>query len=73
MAEKCRTAGWGCIACKQVLFEHMEQELVPIRGRAAALRAEPGQVTDALETGAERCRRIARETMGEVRGAMGLR
>ncbi len=73
VAEKCRTAGWGCIACKQVLFEHMEQELVPIRGRAAALRADPGQVTDALEAGGERCRTIARETMGEVRSAMGLR
>lgn len=73
VAEKCRTAGWGCIACKQVLFEHMEQELVPIRGRAAALRAEPGQVTQALEAGAERCRGIARETMREVREAMGLR
>lgn len=73
VAEKCRTAGWGCIACKQVLFEHMEQELVPIRGRAAALRAEPGQVSDVLEAGGERCRAIARETMREVREAMGLR
>ncbi|GJG84998.1 tryptophan--tRNA ligase [Gemmatimonadetes bacterium T265] len=73
VAEKCRTAGWGCIACKQALFEHMEQELVPIRGRAAALRADPGLVTDALDEGAERCRGIARETMGEVRTAMGLR
>ena len=72
VAEKCRTAGWGCIACKQVLFEHMEEELVPIRGRAAALRADPGQVNDALEAGGERCRSIARETMAEVREAMGL-
>ena len=73
VAEKCRTAAWGCIACKQVLFEHVEQELIPIRGRAAALRAEPGRVTDALEVGAERCRAIAGKTMREVRSAMGLR
>jgi tryptophanyl-tRNA synthetase len=72
VAENCRTAGWGCIQCKRVLHESMEAELVPIRGRAAALRADPGQVRDALATGAERCRRMARETLGEVREAMGL-
>ena len=43
------------------------------RGRAAALRADPGQVNDALEAGGERCRAIARETMAEVREAVGLR
>ena len=72
VAEKCRTAGWGCIECKRVLHGSMDAELVPIRGRAAALRADPGQVGDALATGAARCREIARETMGEVRAAMGL-
>jgi tryptophanyl-tRNA synthetase len=72
VAENCRTAGWGCIQCKRVLHESMEAELVPIRGRAAALRADPGQVRDALAAGAERCRRVARETLGEVREAMGL-
>jgi tryptophanyl-tRNA synthetase len=72
VAENCRTAGWGCIQCKRVLHEHMEAELVPIRGRAAALRADPGVVKDVLAAGAERCRRIARETLGEVREATGL-
>ena len=72
VAENCRTAAWGCIQCKRVLHEQMEVELVPIRARATALRADPQQVQDALATGAARCRRIARETMGEVREAMGL-
>ena len=72
VADKCRTAGWGCIECKRVLHGSMEAELVPIRARAAALRADPGRVRDALATGAARCRAIARETMGEVRTAMGL-
>jgi tryptophanyl-tRNA synthetase len=72
VAERCRTAGWGCIECKRVLHGHIEEELVPIRGRAAALRADPGQVSDALADGAERCRAIARETMREVKDAMGL-
>lgn len=72
VAERCRTAGWGCIECKRVLHTHLEAELTPIRGRAAALGADPARVTDALAAGAERCRAVARETLGEVREAMGL-
>jgi tryptophanyl-tRNA synthetase len=72
VAVNCSTAAWGCIQCKQVLFEHMEQELVPIRGRAAALRDTPSLITDALAQGTETCRTIARETMATVKESMGL-
>ena len=72
VAEKCSTAAWGCIACKQVLFEHMEAELVPIRRRAAELRDQPDLATEALAAGTARCRGIAAETMDAVKGAMGL-
>jgi tryptophanyl-tRNA synthetase len=72
VAEKCSTAAWGCIACKQVLFEHMEAELVPIRRRAAALEDDTAGVKDALAAGAERCRGIARRTIAEVKERMGL-
>src|SRR5215211_1112216 len=67
VAVQCSTAGWGCIDCKKVLAESMESELAPIRARAAALRAEPALVDDALATGAGSCRAIARETMHGVR------
>ena len=69
---QCRAAGWGCMDCKKVLQESMVQELTPIRRRAEALDAEPQQVLDALASGAETARGIARETMREVRGYMGL-
>jgi len=69
---QCRSAGWGCMDCKKVLQESMVQELTPIRGRAEALDAEPQRVLDALAGGAETARGIARETMREVRGYMGL-
>src|SRR5215203_6783273 len=72
VADNCRGAKWGCIACKQVLFDNMNGELTPIRTRAAELRAAPAAVTDALAAGAERCRGIAAETMGAVKEAMGL-
>jgi tryptophanyl-tRNA synthetase len=48
------------------------QELTPIRRRAEALDAEPHRVLDALASGAATARGIARETMREVRGSMGL-
>lgn len=73
VAQGCRTAGIGCIDCKKKLFEHMRNELDPIRARAAELRAKPGMVEAVLAEGAERCRRIAAETMASVRRATGLR
>lgn len=72
VAVQCRTAGWGCIECKKVLFESMEQELVPIRRRAAELEAKPHRIDEVLAAGAERCRSLARETMRGVRSRMGL-
>ena len=68
----CRTAGWGCIDCKKALAASMEQELVPIRRRADEIRDRPQLVDDALAAGAERCRGMARQTMGEVKERMGL-
>ncbi|MDB4906496.1 MAG: Tryptophan-tRNA ligase, bacterial-type [Gemmatimonadetes bacterium] len=72
VAQQCSTAGWGCIDCKKVLAESIEVELVPIRGRAEALRAEPRRVTDTLASGASKARAIAQETMREVRDRMGF-
>jgi hypothetical protein len=45
---------------------------VPIRTRAAALRADPAGVDAALAVGADRCRTLARETMRGVRERMGF-
>ena len=72
VASNCRSAGWGCIECKKVLAESMEQVLVPIRVRAAEIGAKPSTVTDVLEEGATRARTTARETMRQVYERMGL-
>ena len=72
VAVNCRTAGWGCIDCKKALAGSMEQELVPIRRRAEEILRRPQIVDEALAAGAERCRGIARQTMGEVKERMGL-
>jgi tryptophanyl-tRNA synthetase len=69
----CRTAGIGCVDCKRRLTANIVDELRPVRERAAELKENPGLVLDTLAAGAERCRRIASETMAEVRKRMGLR
>jgi tryptophanyl-tRNA synthetase len=69
---QCRSAGWGCIECKKVLFENMNAELTPIRARAAELRAQPGHVEQVAGDGAAHARHVAGETMREVKDRMGL-
>jgi tryptophanyl-tRNA synthetase len=72
VAHNCSTAGWGCIDCKKVLLDSMDEELTPIRRRAERLRAEPALVDAALASGAAHCRQIAAETMHVVRERMGF-
>ena len=72
VAINCRSAGWGCLDCKKVLADNLNAALAPIRERAAELNAKPGRVREVLGDGAERARRIARETMREVRDRMGF-
>ena len=69
---QCRSAGWGCIECKKVLFENMNAELTPIRERAAAIRAQPERIDQVIGDGAVTARRFATETIGEVKQHMGL-
>ena len=72
VAVQCRTAGWGCIDCKKVLFENMDAELKPIRERAKEVAANPGILSDALSSGAARAGEIAKATMRETKQLMGL-
>ena len=68
--EGCRTAGIGCLECKQITIRHIQAELEPVRARRAALG--PADARRALEAGDARAGAVARETMAEVRGAVGL-
>jgi len=72
VAVKCRSAAWGCLDCKRVLADHMTAALSPMREKAAELRAHPEQVREVLAAGAERCRRLAADTMAGVERLMGF-
>jgi len=68
----CRSAAIGCIDCKKMLFENIKKELTPIREKAAALKKDIDYVIDALKKGAAGCSVIVKQTMDEVRKAIGL-
>src|SRR5512138_3713200 len=68
----CTTAGIGCLECKQPVIEAINAELAPIRERAQAYLDDPTLVKNIVADGCERARRLAEETMRDVREAMGL-
>ena len=70
--EGCTTAGIGCLDCKAPLIEAVLAELAPIQSRARELEEDPAQVRQIVAEGCERARAVARETLDEVRQAMGL-
>jgi tryptophanyl-tRNA synthetase len=68
----CKSAGIGCIECKQPVIDAVLEELRPIQERAAHYAEDPTLVKNLVAEGCERARKLARETMREVREAMGL-
>ena len=68
----CTSAGIGCLDCKQPLIDAIIKEQQPWRERAEAYLANPKQVHWIVEMGTERARIVARQTMKDVREAMGL-
>ena len=69
----CTTAGIGCLECKQPVIDAIKKEQAPWRERAEPYLTNPKRVHWILEVGTERARVVARETMRDVREAMGLR
>jgi len=68
----CREAKIGCIECKQPVIEAINKELKPIQERASDYIEDPDLVKNIVAEGCEKARKSARETMREVREAMGL-
>ena len=68
----CKTAGIGCIECKQPVIDGILKEQVPMRERAQMYLDDPTLVKNIIADGCEKARELARETMRDVREAMGL-
>jgi len=68
----CTTAGIGCLECKQPLIDAIIKEQEPIRERAQRYLDDPQLVRNIVADGCEKARKLADETMRDVRSAMGL-
>jgi tryptophanyl-tRNA synthetase len=68
----CRSAAIGCLDCKARVIDKVLEELAPIQARAAELAGDPDQVHAVIAQGNEKARDVARDTLEEVRRAMGL-
>jgi tryptophanyl-tRNA synthetase len=68
----CRTAGIGCIECKQPVIDGILAEQAPMRERAQIYLDDPTLVKNIIADGCEKARELARETMRDVRESMGL-
>ncbi len=72
VVEGCTTAGIGCIECKQPVIDAVQKELQPIREAALEYVKDIAQVEAIINEGCEKARDVARDTMEDVRKAMGL-
>ncbi|MBP8964536.1 MAG: tryptophan--tRNA ligase [Flexilinea sp.] len=69
---ECRIAGIGCVDCKKQLAKNINASLEPLRSRRRKFAEKPDQVWEILYDGADRARKIADQTMLEVREAIGI-
>ena len=68
----CRTAGIGCLECKQPVIDAINAELKPIREQAVRYEEDPTLVRNIIQDGCDRASDLADETMRDVRESMGL-
>ena len=68
----CRSAGIGCLDCKQPVIDQVLAEQGPMRERAQKYLDDPTLLRNIVADGCEKARNLAQETMREVREAMGL-
>jgi tryptophanyl-tRNA synthetase len=69
----CRSAGIGCLECKQPVIDAVLAELKPMRERAQRYLDDPTLVRSIIADGCEKAQKLAEETMREVREVMGLK
>ena len=73
VVEGCRSAGIGCLECKQPVIDKVLAEVTEMRRRAQEYTENPELLRDIVAEGSEKARDAARETLEQVRRAMHLR
>jgi tryptophanyl-tRNA synthetase len=66
----CRTAGIGCVECKNAMADNLVKWIEPIQTRRKEFEQHPQQVWDILDAGSDKARKTAKRTMKRVRNAI---
>ncbi len=66
----CRTAGIGCVECKNKMADNLVKWIEPVQTRRKEFEAHPQQVWDILDAGSDKARKAAKRTMQRVRNAI---
>ncbi|MFA5129091.1 MAG: tryptophan--tRNA ligase [Patescibacteria group bacterium] len=72
VADSCRHAKFGCLDCKNILVKNIADEFEDFRKKRKELEKNPEKVQEILRVGAERARKLAAETLAEVKKKTGL-
>ncbi|HMK13599.1 MAG TPA: tryptophan--tRNA ligase [Burkholderiales bacterium] len=68
----CRSAGIGCLECKQPVIDAVLQEQKPMHDRAQMYLDDPTLVRNIIADGCEKAQKLAQETLRDVKQVMGL-
>jgi len=71
--QSCTAGKIGCVECKQLIADRVNELLEPMRERRKIYESKPRFIDEMLKTGTEKARTVAKETMREVRDALGIR
>lgn len=73
IANMCRNAGIGCVACKKKLSSSINLLLTPIRERRKHFEERTDDVMEILKAGSEKVQGIAKSTVDDVKEAMSIK
>jgi tryptophanyl-tRNA synthetase len=68
----CRNASIGCVECKKILAEYLNERMAPFRAKRIELSEKPDFVDNLLQDGSARASKISDSVMSEVRSALKL-
>ncbi len=68
----CRSAGIGCLECKRTIIDAINAELAPIKARAIEYENDRGLIKSIVAEGCEIAREQAKQTLDDVRVALGF-
>ena len=68
----CKNAEIGCVACKKLLTEKLNNLMDPFREKRAYYEAHIDEVQDIINTGSRKANEIGNETVGQMREAMSI-